>query len=298
MSSTGLKRRAGFTLIEVLLTITIMALLLVAISEMLTATRNTRDSIQNMQETQLAGPAILDMIERDLRGVLTLNLPRTSNLRLNDRVLLGQDADRLDFITTNDNINWTENGDRWVRADCCEVGYCLRPNPDNDEFLELYRREQFGVDGEPFEGGNFTFLHDRVKSFDVRAFQEDGEEAEPLDEWNQNTTDPETQGLPARLEIVLVLELAPRLIREQLLFGTKEQRTIEYRRIWRIPESLRLELNAIPRLAIPVVGGEAEAADAPTDENSPNNSPEGNGEPNNETEGAGSGAEDDGGERR
>lgn len=248
------RRRKGFTLIEVLLTITIMALMLVAISEMLTAARTTRDSIQNVQETQLAGPAILDLIERDLRGLLTLNLPRTSELRLTDRVVLGYDADSLDFVTTSDNVHWTEDGDRLVRADWCEVGYRLRPNPDNDDFLELYRREQFGVDTEPFDGGVYTFLHDRVKSFDVRAFVEDGEEAEPLEDWNHDPGDPETQGLPARLEITMTLEIAPRLIREQLVIASREQRTIEYRRILRLPELLRREPENIPRLAIPVPG--------------------------------------------
>jgi type II secretion system protein J len=249
--------RRGFTLVEVLLTMTIMALMLVAISQMLTAARTTRDVIQNVQETQLAGPAILDMIERDLRGLMTMDLPRTSEFRLKNRVVLGYDADGIDFITTTDNVNWTENGDRFVRADWCEVGYCLRPSPENDDFLELYRREDFGVDSEPFTGGTYTFLHDRVKSFDVRAFAEDGEDAEPIEEWNVDPTDPETQGLPARLEITMTLEIAPRLIREQLVIDSKEQRTIEYRRVIRIPEILRVAAQDIPRPAIPVAGGSA-----------------------------------------
>ncbi len=246
---------SGFTLMEVLLTMTIMALMLVAISQMLTAARTTRDVIQNVQETQLAGPAILDMIERDLRGVMTIDLPRTSGFRLHSRVVLGYDADSLDFVTSTDDVNWIENGERWVRADWCEVGYCLRPSPENDDFLELYRRESFGVDKEPFQGGTYTFLHDRVKSFEVRAFSEDGEDAEALEDWNTDPTDAETQGLPARIEITMTLEIAPRLLREQLVIDSKEQRTIEYRRVIRIPEILRLQAQDVPRLGIPVSGG-------------------------------------------
>ena len=40
-----------------------------------------------------------------------------------------------------------------IRADYNEVGYVLRPNPDNDEFLKLYRREDYGIDEEPMRGG-------------------------------------------------------------------------------------------------------------------------------------------------
>ena len=248
----------GFTLVEVLLTIMIMGLILVSISELLQAARTTRDRIQNTQETQLAGPAILDMIERDLRGLLILDLPPSHHLRVVDRVSIGLDADSLDFITSSDNKQWTEDGDRWVRADWSEVGYRLRPNPENDDFLEFFRRESFGVDEEPFDGGNYTFLHDRVKHFDVQVFAEDGPDADPLEEWNTNPTDPETQGLPARIEIRLILELAPRLLREQVIINSTEKRTIEYRRVLRLPQSLRVDARDIPRLAIPSPdGGEA-----------------------------------------
>jgi prepilin-type N-terminal cleavage/methylation domain-containing protein len=256
--------RGGFTLIEVLVTLLIMGMMLVSISELLTAARTTRDRIQNTQETQLAGPAILDMIERDLRGLIILDLPPTSHLRVVDRVVIGLDADSLDFITSSDNTQWTEDGDRWVRADWSEVGYRLRPNPENDDFLELFRRDAFGVDQDPFDEGSYTFLHDRVKHFDIRVFTEDGPDAEPLEEWNTNPSDPETQGLPARLEIPLIQELAPRLLREQMIIDSIEKRTIEYRRVVRLPQSLRVAAKDIPRLGIPrrgAAGGETGSGD-------------------------------------
>ena len=60
--------RAGFTLVEVLLTLLIMSMIMVSLTQILTAARTSRDTIHNIQETQLAGPAILDLVERDLRG--------------------------------------------------------------------------------------------------------------------------------------------------------------------------------------------------------------------------------------
>lgn len=50
---------AGFTLVEVLVTLLIMGGIMVSMTQILGAARNTRDTIHNIQETQLAGPAIL-----------------------------------------------------------------------------------------------------------------------------------------------------------------------------------------------------------------------------------------------
>ena len=107
-----------------------------------------------------------------------------------------------------------------------------------------------GVDEEPFDGGEFSFLHDRVKSLDIRVFLEDGPDAEPVDEWG-NENDEENIGLPARLEITLTLELSPRIGREQIRIQSVERRTQVYRRVIRLPEELRVEDTEIVMLAIP-----------------------------------------------
>ena len=183
---------AGFTLIEVLLTLLIMSGIMVALTQILTAARTSRDTIHNIQETQLAGPAILDLVERDLRGIVTYDRTKQLHLRVRNRVMLGLDADSIDFVTSTDSLTLVNLDNRFVKADINEVGYRLRPNPGAaDQFLEIYRREGFGVDDDPFEDGRFMFLHDRVKSFDVQCFLKDGRDEQPIDEWggDQNLLD-------------------------------------------------------------------------------------------------------------
>jgi len=85
--------RAGFTLIEVLVTVLIMGMLMVSITQILTSVRMSRDTIHNIQETQLAGPAILDLIERDLRGLVVHGRGHEQHLRTRDRVMMGLDGD-------------------------------------------------------------------------------------------------------------------------------------------------------------------------------------------------------------
>ncbi len=238
MSGTGTARgRGGFTLIEVLLTILIMGWMLVAVTQVLTLVRQDRDRIHNIQEAQLAGPAILDRIDLDLRSLLTYDLDARFHLRIDDRSLSGYDADSLDFVCTTDSLIplREEAGEAFRGADVNEVGYRLRQHPEFDDFLEIYRREDFGIDEEPHDGGRFSLLHDRVKGFDIEIYEEDGPEAEPLTSWGSADT-PELTGLPARIEISLTIELAPRLVREQLI---TDRRLVTYKRVVRFPESLR-----------------------------------------------------------
>jgi len=241
---------AGFTLVEVLLTLLIMSGIMLSMTQILTAARTSRDTIHNIQETQLAGPAILDMVERDLRGLFVYDRAREQHLRVKNRVMLGLDGDSLDFVSTTDSLVLRVEEERFVRGDANEIGYRLRQSPTNDQFLEIYRREGYGVDLEPFEGGNFLYLHDRVKGFDVQCFAADGPDEEPIDEWGSGK-DEEQVGLPARIEVTLTLELAPRLVNEQLRIAPVDRRTVVYRRVIRLPESLRVEADQIPIPAVP-----------------------------------------------
>jgi len=228
--------RSGFTLIEVLLTLGIMAMILLFITQILNDARRDRDTIHNVQEQQLAGPAILSQLESDLRALTIFDRDPRYALRIENRVIAGYEADSIDFVTTTDGLmpHRERANDPFRRADVNEVGYHLRANPDSDDFLEMYRREDFGVDDKPFEGGQFAFLHDRVKGFEIRVYREDGVDAEPEESWGASDTD-EFVGIPARIEVELTLELAPRLVNEQLVVSRK---TITYRRVFRFPATL------------------------------------------------------------
>ena len=242
-------RRGGFTLAEILVTLLIMAGVMVSITQVLQTARMSRDTIHNLRENQLAGPAIMDMLERDLRGLLTYSRTRADHIRIENRVMLGLDGDSIDFVTTTGNLVGRLDGDRYLTSSVNEVGYRLRPRPDADDFLEIYRREDLGIDEDPFGGGEFAFLHDRVKSLDVQVFSEDGPDAEPIESWGLEGD--ENIGLPARLEITLVLENAARVSREQWLPESAQRRTVAYRRVIRPREELRVEETGIVIASIP-----------------------------------------------
>lgn len=242
-------RTAGFTLVEVMVVMLIMSGLLVAITQVLNAARSTRDVIHNVQETQLAGPAVLDLVERDLRAMFLYGREPAEALFVKDRTISGLDADSLALVSSTDSMLRTErDATDYVFADYGEVGYVLRPNPDApSDFLEIWRREGFGIDEEPFQGGQYSFLHDRVKGFDIQCFREIGEDAEPIDGWGEG----EDVGLPRRIEITLILELAPRLVREQMEVARVDKRTVTYRRVFPVPSPLLTAVSVQPVALIP-----------------------------------------------
>ena len=84
----------GFTLVEVLLVIVIMSMMFMSITKLMQAARRTRDTIHNYQEMQLAGPAVLELMVRDVRGLFTTSRARNTWLEVTDRTVNGQDADR------------------------------------------------------------------------------------------------------------------------------------------------------------------------------------------------------------
>lgn len=254
--------RSGFTLAEILVTVLIMGGIMVSVTQILHAARISRDNIHNIQETQLAGPAIMDLIERDLRGLVIYNRTKQDHLRVSNRVMMGVDGDSIDFVTTTDNLVQRYDGDRFLRSSINEVGYRLRPNPHYDEFLEIYRREDAAVDDDPYEGGEFTFLHDRVKNLDIQVFAEDGTEAEPIEEWGQ--MEDENIGVPARLEITLVLEMQRVIEREALRQQFKKFKTeITYKRVIRLPQNLRVDEPMIPIPSIPEASSGEDEGEAP-----------------------------------
>jgi hypothetical protein len=232
-------------LVEVLVVLLIVGGLMLAITQLLESTRISRDTIHNIQETQLAGPAIMDLVERDLRALFAYDRRPEDLLQVQDRVVYGMDADGIDFAATTNSLLPVQVEHRLVRSDVCEVGYRLRPNPADDDFLEIYRREDFGIDDEPFDGGTYTFLTDRVKRFDVQVFTEDGIDSEPIDGWSYEEGE---ELLPRRLEVTMTLELAPRINREQLRYAPVEMRTVNYYRVIRLSEALfdALEVQPVP----------------------------------------------------
>ena len=108
------RSRAAFTIIEVMIAVAIMSMMLVAILQVLSAVRLTRDRIHNTQETQMAGPIIMDLITQDLEGRLEPQFVDTLSDALMGPVIATQTAITNWYPSMHDpflsaiRLNWIE----------------------------------------------------------------------------------------------------------------------------------------------------------------------------------------------
>lgn len=194
---------AGFTLLELLIAVGITSTVMLLVGVTFRVTLQARDVVDELSESTAAGPRILGMIERDLRGLWTFNVRNNKVLVGRSRDVGSFEADRIDMLTTTDSIGYVLD-DRNIphQTSICEVGYWLKPNPRFRDLIELWRREDPLVDEDLVTDGRFQLVHDRLKSFKITYFKELGYRSEALHEWDSSLEDT----LPRRIKVEFTLE--------------------------------------------------------------------------------------------
>jgi prepilin-type N-terminal cleavage/methylation domain-containing protein len=196
-------RMRGFTLIEVLLAVAITSVVMVTVATTFHVMLNARDVVDDLAESTEAGPRILNLIERDLRGLWTYNVHNNAVFRGRDMDVLGRDADRMDFLTTTDSVGFVLDLQNIPRKPTvCEVGYWFKPNARYRDVFEMWRREDPMVDDDLITQGSFQLVHDRVKSFKVTYYRTLGNEALEELQWDSAVEDK----LPKRIKIEFTIE--------------------------------------------------------------------------------------------
>lgn len=173
----------GFTLLEVLVSVAIMAIIMAAIYGAYTSNLETiRIARQNGLVNQTAR-IILDRMSRDLESAFMTapaapgseEKPRTGLLG-RDQEIDGRPADRLDFTS----LSHVPVGKTGLRTDLCEIGYHLEEDSE-EEGLIIYRRDQAVPDQDITAGGQPLELSGMIRGLNV-TFQD--QEGEDFDTWD------------------------------------------------------------------------------------------------------------------
>jgi prepilin-type N-terminal cleavage/methylation domain-containing protein len=183
-------REQGFTLIELLIAVIITGLAFVGIFALVHLGVDAQVYAREMSDAEQVGPAILAQIAADLQNAYYYNV--AENDCFDGRMIDsggGKRTDQMHFITTrhsllaDSELSSAENGN--VFSPLTEVSYVCKEG--EGEFFELHRREQNFVDDEPFKGGYYRMVSDRLLSLKIEYTG-----------YDLGTTDPNS-GLPGNL---------------------------------------------------------------------------------------------------
>jgi general secretion pathway protein J len=191
--------RRGFTLVELMLAVLILAIMMSIIYGVVVSTVNAARRVEEITASSEIGPAILTRVRSDIEAAF---IPKEGEYFVGTKKPGGGgDRDRIDFIS-GELAYGSENNIEEARFHSInEVGYQVLENRKDPNVGVLYRREDYFVDADPLKGGRLTEVYDRVKSFSLRYY--DGEKWLP--DWNNKTL----KGLPKAVEIevkILVTE--------------------------------------------------------------------------------------------
>jgi hypothetical protein len=206
---------AGLTVLEVLVASAILLTFLTAVFGLVFMMGELRNGVERAAAPYAIGPAVLDLVAEDLRHALLEPYEDVDAFKAEGDTMGGADTTKIDFVTAVSSRSKVEVDDEWVRAAICEVGYRLRRSETADGLFALYRREDFGVDENPLEGGKYYKLCDRVVVFRIDLFAEDpgtpdSDEAEGELEWDAETEERLPWGARITLSVMPPVEVDDR----------------------------------------------------------------------------------------
>jgi prepilin-type N-terminal cleavage/methylation domain-containing protein len=183
-------RQRGFTLLEVVVSAAILAMVVTAAYTLMNNTIRGQDQVREGLRAPKVQNAILGQIIRDFRYAYWPDFTGAGGFLGQNRSVAGRDGDRVDFVTTR-RTRLARAEDTGARdpgsSPVNEVGYACRPNDRHPEWIALYRREDFFVDDAPTEGGQYSLIYDRLRSFNLIYYpnpREVAKDQKGLEEWD------------------------------------------------------------------------------------------------------------------
>jgi len=199
-------QRRGFTLIEVMVAIGIVAMLGVLIYGAFHGMSRSKRNIANVSDRYQQGRAAVDRMAREM-GAAFISMHGAENARLNSSLNTRQTA----FIGVSSRVDFTAFANQPLRrdgreSDQAEIGYFTSNDPETGN-LDLVRRLDKFIDDEPGRGGVVQVLAENIVSVEILYL-------DPLtNEWQESwdTTSPTGQlnRLPAQVWIILVMGGGP-----------------------------------------------------------------------------------------
>jgi general secretion pathway protein J len=196
-------RTEGFTLLEVLVAISVLAVLSMLLYGAFAGLKRTKEGVERINDRHREARMAMARMVRELQSTyLSAHEPVPPTRPVQKTVfkgIAGIPGDRIDFVAFAH-----RRLDRDAReSDQSEISYYVASNPDKPGVVDLLRRESALIDLIPEHGGRLEVLATDVDLFDV-AFLEPLT-IQWLESWDSTQATGQLGRLPTQVRITLVL---------------------------------------------------------------------------------------------
>ncbi|MBX3181012.1 MAG: prepilin-type N-terminal cleavage/methylation domain-containing protein [Polyangiaceae bacterium] len=218
-----MRARRGFTLLELLVAVTILALVSLLIYGAFSGLRSTRDGVGQVSGRYHEGRSAMQRIARELQGsFLSFNRPIDASLMVRQTAFIGHrgsPADRVDFTSFAHRRLDRDSHE----SDQCELSYFGSPDPKQRGVTDLVRRVSPYIDLEPDRGGRVQVLATDIDLFQLEYL--DPYTGRWQEQWDTTQALGQKDRLPLQVRVTLVLNGGRRAARGRakgaITFDTK-----------------------------------------------------------------------------
>jgi len=192
----------GFTLVELLVAVAILAAISVLIYGAFSGMKRSREGLERVQDRYREGRLAMARMNRELQSAyISFHNPINLSFAIQKTAFIGTTgtpADRLDFDSfSNRRIDRNSHV-----TDQCELSYFGSPNPEEAGITDLARRVSTTLDLDPKKGGRVEVLATDIDLFDLQYL--DPVTGNWVDTWD---TTQSLTGQPARLPVQVRITL-------------------------------------------------------------------------------------------
>lgn len=195
--------QAGFTLVEMLVAVAILAMISVLIYGAFAGMKRSKEGIERVNDRYREGRLAMSRISRELQSAyLSLQMPLNPQLAVQKTAFVGTQgtpADRVDFNSfSNRRIDRDSH-----ESDQCEISYFGSENPEDRGVFDLVRRISKHPDLEPTKGGRVDVLATDIDLFDLEYL--DPLTGQWVDTWDSTQAIGQPNRMPMQVRVLLVL---------------------------------------------------------------------------------------------
>jgi general secretion pathway protein J len=205
---TSRRRPRGFTLLELLVAISILALVSIIIYGAFSAMRKSKEGIERVQTRYREGRMAMQRITRDLTSAyISAQIPLDQRLITMRTSFIGHRGSPTDRVDFNSFSNQRRDRDAH-ESDQAEISYFGIESREERSTLDLARRLSTKPDLDPRHGGRVEVLATDIDLFQVEYL--DAQTALWTENWDSTQATGQPNRLPLQVRITLVLNGAAR----------------------------------------------------------------------------------------